>query len=282
MINNLKSGDVNPTKYKQFLLTVPAQLFLLLLFVYPLVKLITTGLVDSGLNEYVTVFRESYYLKILYQTFEISLLVTLLCLVLGYPLAYFLATTTPFWRLLGFSFVILPLWVSVLVRTYAWMILLGRNGVINKALMGLNLIDTPIGLLNSYFAVVIGMVHVLMPFMVLPIYGAFARLDFSLSEAARGLGAPPRQVFLKILVPLTMRGVVSGVLLVFVLCLGFFITPALLGGGKVSMIAMVIEQQVREFLAWDFAAALTLILLVMTLVGVFLIRLYARRFVNDE
>jgi len=158
------------------------------------------------------------------------------------------------------------LWSSVLVRTYAWMVLLGRNGIINRFLLDFGIIAEPWKLLNSPMAVVLGMVHVMLPFMVLPVYSALVRIDSDLVTAARGLGASPLKVFTTVYAPLTLRGVVAGITLVFVVSLGFFITPALLGGGKVVMFAMVIEQQVREFLSWSFAGALSVVLLASTLI----------------
>ena len=137
--------------------------------------------------------------------------------------------------------------------------------LINRILIDSGLMAEPLPLLNSKLAVVLGMIHVMMPFMVLPIYSALHRIDPDLPKAAYGLGATPVRVFTTIYLPLTLRGVVAGVTLVFVVSLGFYITPALLGGGKVIMFAMIIEQQVREFLAWNFAGALSMVLLAVTL-----------------
>jgi putative spermidine/putrescine transport system permease protein len=168
---------------------------------------------------------------------------------------------------IGFAFIMLPLWTSVFVRTYAWMVLLGRNGIVNRMLMDLGVRDQPLPMLNGKMAVILGMVHVMLPFMILPIYSAVVRIDPDLAHAARGLGASALQIARTIYLPLSLRGIVAGATLVFVVSLGFYITPALLGGGKVLMFATVIEQQVREFLAWNFAGALSLILLAVTLLA---------------
>jgi putative spermidine/putrescine transport system permease protein len=144
-------------------------------------------------------------------------------------------------------------------------VLLGRNGIINRLLIDSGLMEQPLPMLNSKMAVILGMVHVMLPFMILPIYSAVTRIDPDLPKAARGLGASALRIVTTIYLPLTLRGIVAGVTLVFVVSLGFYITPALLGGGKVLMFAMVIEQQVREFLAWNFAGALSVILLAATL-----------------
>ena len=210
---------------------------------------------------------DGLYLTVLLRTFEIAGLVTAFCLVLGYPVAFLLATTTPMWRAIGFACIMLPLWTSVLVRTYAWMVILGRNGIVNRTLLDSGLTDEPMRMLNTRMAVVLGMVHVMLPFMILPIYSAVRGVDPELPKAAIGLGASPFRVFTTIWLPLTLRGVMAGVTLVFIVSLGFYITPALLGGGKVIMFAMLIEQQVREFLAWNFAGALSMILLAVTMLA---------------
>ncbi|HKO07862.1 MAG TPA: ABC transporter permease [Alphaproteobacteria bacterium] len=246
-------------------LGLPALLLLALIFAFPVLRLLGLSLEGGSLEWYGKALGEGLYLEVFWITFRIAVLVTLLALLLGYPLAYFLATTTRFWTTLGFVFVILPLWTSVLVRTYAWMVLLGRNGVVNRILIDLGLAREPLPLLYNELGVVIGMVHVLIPYMVLPIYSALKRLDPSLAQAAEGLGAPASRIFLRIVLPLTLDGVFAGAILVFVLSLGFFITPALLGGGRVIMIAVLIEQQVRETLNWSFAGALSAVLLAATI-----------------
>jgi ABC-type spermidine/putrescine transport system permease subunit I len=248
-----------------FALTLPALMLLTLLFVLPLGRLFALSFEGGGLGWYEKALTGGLYTTILFRTFEIAAIVTLCCLVIGYPVAFLLATTTPGWRAIGFAFVMLPLWTSVLVRTYAWMVLLGRNGIINRILIDSGLMEQPLSMLNSKMAVILGMVHVMLPFMILPIYSAVTRIDPDLPKAARGLGASTLRIVTTIYLPLTLRGIIAGVTLVFVVSLGFYITPALLGGGKVLMFAMVIEQQVREFLAWNFAGALSVILLAVTL-----------------
>jgi putative spermidine/putrescine transport system permease protein len=252
-------------------LTLPALILLLLLFVLPLGRLFALSFAGGSLEWYAKALTGGLYTTILLRTFEIAAIVTVCCLVIGYPVAFLLATTTPAWRAIGFAFVMLPLWTSVLVRTYAWMVLLGRNGIINRLLIDTGLMDQPLPMLNSKMAVVLGMVHVMLPFMILPIYSAVTRIDPDLAKAARGLGASTLRVVTTIYLPLTSRGILAGVTLVFVVSLGFYITPALLGGGKVLMFAMVIEQQVREFLAWNFASALSIILLAVTLLAFWLL-----------
>jgi ABC-type spermidine/putrescine transport system permease subunit I len=262
-------------------LTLPALMLLLLLFVLPLGRLFALSFAGGSLEWYAKALTGGLYTTILLRTFEIAAIVTVCCLVIGYPVAFLLATTTPAWRAIGFTFVMLPLWTSVLVRTYAWMVLLGRNGIINRLLIDTGVMDQPLPMLNSKMAVVLGMVHVMLPFMILPIYSAVTRIDPDLAKAARGLGASTLRVVTTIYLPLTLRGILAGVTLVFVVSLGFYITPALLGGGKVLMFAMVIEQQVREFLAWNFASALSVILLAVTLLAFWLLNQGVARRLGD-
>ena len=262
-------------------LTLPALLLLVLLFVLPLGRLFALSFEGGSLDWYGKALTGGLYTTILLRTFEIAAIVTLCCLVIGYPVAFLLATTTPMWRAIGFAFVMLPLWTSVLVRTYAWMVLLGRNGIINRVLIDSGMMETPLPMLNSKMAVVLGMVHVMLPFMILPIYSAVTRIDPDLPKAARGLGASATRVLTTIYLPMTLRGIVAGVTLVFVVSLGFYITPALLGGGKVLMFAMVIEQEVREFLAWNFAGALSVILLAVTLFVFWLLNQGVARHLGD-
>lgn len=264
------------------ILTLPALLLIAIFFAFPLLRLLASSFEGAGLPWYGKALgSDGLYMTVMLRTFEIAAIVTSGCLVLGYPVAYLLATTTPVWRAAGFAFIMLPLWTSVLVRTYAWMVLLGRNGIINRILIDTGLMAEPLRLLNSQMAVVLGMIHVMMPFMVLPIYSALHRMDPDLPKAAYGLGATPFRVFTTIYLPLTLRGVVAGVTLVFVVSLGFYITPALLGGGKIIMFAMIIEQQVREFLAWNFAGALSMVLLVATLSVFWLLNVGVARRLGD-
>ena len=244
---------------------VPALLLLFVFFLYPVVRMLGFSIEGGTFEWYAKALGEGLYLQVFFNTFEIAFWVTAICLVLGYPLGFLLATTTPGWATLGFIFVLLPLWTSVLVRTYAWMVLLGRNGVFNRAMLEAGLISDPIPMLNNLSGVLIGMVHVLLPYMVLPIYGAVRRVDPSLVSAAEGLGASNARIFRRVYLPLTLPGIFAGTVIVFVLSLGFYITPALLGGGRVIMLAVMIEQQVHQTLNWPFAAALSASLLVVTL-----------------
>jgi ABC-type spermidine/putrescine transport system permease subunit I len=246
------------------LLILPALAVFILFFAFPVVRLLSLGFAGGSLSWYAKALTHPLYVQVFLLTVRMAVAVTVGCLLLGYPIAYLLATTTRFWRMVGFLFILFPLWTSVLVRTYAWMVLLGRNGVVNKILLATGLIEQPLALMYNFTGVLIGMVHALLPYMILPLYGALRRVDPNLVQAAEGLGAPHWRVFWRIYLPLTLNGIAAGTILVFVLSLGFFITPALLGGGRVVMIAVLIQQQVGELLDWNFAAALSGLLLVVT------------------
>lgn len=240
-------------------------LFLLLLFVYPVARLLSFSVEGGNFAHFEKALTDGLYVQVFLETLRIALIVAAICLVLGYPLAYGLAIASPLWATIGFAFLLLPFWTSVLVRTYAWMILLGRNGLLNRTLLDLGIIDQPLALLHNRTGVIIGMVHVLLPYMVFPIYSVMRRVDRQLLSAAEGLGASPTQAFRRVFVPLTLPGVFAGATLVFVISLGFFITPALLGGGRVMMIGVQIERLVRQFLDWGLAAAVAIILLAAAL-----------------
>jgi len=243
----------------------PALVLLFVFFLFPVVRMLGFSLEAGTLDWYAKALGEQLYLRVFWNTFEIAVFVTAVCLLLGYPLGFLIATTTPGWATLGFIFVLLPLWTSVLVRTYAWMVLLGRNGVFNRLLIDWGVVSDPVPMLHNFTGVLIGMVHVLLPYMVLPVYGAVRRLDPALVAAAQGLGASNWRIFWRIYLPLTLPGIFAGSVIVFVLSLGFFITPALLGGGKVMMVAVLIEQEVHQTLNWPLAAALSAVLLALTL-----------------
>lgn len=247
------------------LLGLPTTIFLLVLFAIPVARFMTLPLQEGDLGPYVEALTGGLFLQVIWNTFKIAAYVTVICFLIGYPVAYFLTVASPFWRWVGFFCVLMPFWTSILVRTYAWMVILGRRGIINEALLSAGVIDKPLVLLHSMPTVLLGMAHVLAPFLIFPIYSAMQRIDLNLVAAARGLGAPDWRVFLHVYFPLTLPGVLSGATLVFILSMGFFITPALLGGGKVTMIAILIEQYVNKLLDWEFAGALSAVLLAATL-----------------
>ena len=256
---------------RYLLLLMPAVLVLLTLFVYPLLGIADRSVYKPGvgytLDYYAQIWRVPVYLTVIWRTFQTSALVTLLCLALGYPLAYVLATLRPRMAQLLMIVVVLPFFTSIIVRTYAWMVLLGRNGVVNQYLTWLGLTDAPLPLLYNKGGVLIGMTYVLLPYMVLTVYSVMRGIDPAFIRAAHSLGASRWHAFRKVFLPLSLPGIAGGTLLVFILSLGFFITPALMGGPSDVMIAMLIEREVEFTLNWSFASALAVILLALTLIG---------------
>ncbi len=244
---------------------LPALVFLGVLFLMPIAILFSQSFEGNTFDHYSKAIFDDLYRGVLIDTLLIAAYVAVICLLLGYPVAYFLANASPFWATAGLIFLLVPFWTSILVRTYGWMVILGRNGTINRLLLDMGLIQAPMQLINNVTGVLIGMVHVLLPYMVFPLFAVMKRMDHNLLAAAEGLGASRWQVFRRIYFPLTLPGVLAGVTLVFVLSIGFYITPALLGGGKVTMSALLIERQVSQFLNWGFASALSVVLLVVTL-----------------
>lgn len=254
-------------EWRHVLLAAPALLFMAALFAWPVLRMLSQAVADGTLEPFERAALDDLYMAVLVESLEIAAWVTVICLALAYPVALWMSRAGRVGLALGLFCLMLPFWTSVLVRTYAWMVLLGRNGVLNRALMEHGLVSAPLPLLHNLTGVLIGMVHVLLPYLVLPIYAALVRIDPSLEQAAEGLGAPRWRIFLRVIFPLSLPGVVAGCALVFTISLGFFITPALLGGGQVIMIANLIEEQVRQFLDWPFAAALSAILLAVTLIA---------------
>jgi len=263
---------------RRLLLVLPTLVVLLVLFVAPLTAILRLSLLDPAptLRHYLEVVTNPTYLHVLGITFETAALVTLLCLALGYPLAYVMATVPG--RLAGvlIILVIVPFWISVLVRTYAWMVMLGRGGLLNTLLLRLGVVEEPLRLMHSFVGVLVGMTHVLLPFAVLPMYSVMKNIDRDLLRAAENLGANRWQAFRRVFFPLSLLGVVSAAALVFVSALGFFITPALLGGPRDVLLSMLIERQVNDLTNWGFGSALAVVLLGLTL----LVLIVFRRFLG--
>jgi ABC-type spermidine/putrescine transport system permease subunit I len=253
-------------------LAVPAIVFLVVVFLIPLLAMALRSVTDppgAGLSNYQQFFEQQAYVRVLTNTFWIALLATVACLVVGYPFAY-LMTIVP-GRVAGLLLiaVLLPFWSSLLVRTFAWQVLLRDTGVINRFLLDIGLISEPLTLIRTTSGVILGMSHILLPFMVLPMYAVMRRIDPEYGRAAANLGASPLSAFLRIFVPLSLPGVLAGSLLVFVLALGFYITPALLGGLKDQMISQLIVQQIEQRLDWGFGTAMSVLLVAITLAFLF-------------
>jgi putative spermidine/putrescine transport system permease protein len=265
-----------PTQYG-WAFIIPAGVLLGVIFIYPISLFILRGFFDPAptSKHLAQLFDSPVYFKVCWTTIRISFSVTVICLLLGYPIAYLLSAISERTRNLLLILVVIPFWTSLLVRNYAWMVLLGRGGVFNTILVGLGIIETPIRLLHNMFAVHVGMTHMMIPFMVLALFSVMKGIDRRLLTTAESLGANRFQTFSRIFVPLSLPGVGSGSLLVFIYSLGFFVTPALLGGREGIMISMLIEQQVVYLLNWGFASLLSFLLLLTTILLFFL---YSRFF----
>ena len=206
------------------------------------------------------------YVTVFWRTIRISIIVTVLSLLIGYPVAYYLARKVRRFQLTMLMLIILPLWTSYLVRTYAWMLLLGTNGVINKALLAVGITDQPVSwLLYSDFAVTVALVHIYMPYLILPIYAVLEKLDGSLFEAAKDLGGGRVRTFLHVTLPLSLPGVATGCIFVFIPAMGSFVTPELLGGTRSILIGSIIAQQFGVAYEYPFGSAMALVVMVIIL-----------------
>ena len=243
----------------------PAVLFLLLLFVYPTALLVGLSAVDVDGNitvsHYSRLFDQGLYTKVLLITLKVAAWTTVFAIVAGYPVAYLLANVRSSLRNTLIIWVLLPFWTSFLVRTFAWLVLLGRKGAINDLLIAVGILDYPIKIIYNFTGVMIGMVHALMPLCVLTMLAVMENIDTNLTKAAGTMGARRGQSFWRIYFPLSLPGVAAGGLLIFVTSLGFFITPALLGGARDTMIVQLIMFQIDSMLNWGFAGAISMLLL---------------------
>ncbi len=260
---------------------MPAGILFTLLFIVPLGEVSVWSIKsESGwtLEAFRTALSDGPYRTILINTVQLSLIVGVACVVLGYPVAYLLSALPPSQQRVLILLIMTPLWLSVLIRTYSWIVLLGREGLINSLAQGLGLVDAPMTLLYTRGAVYAAMIQVLLPIAILTMFSSMSAINRSLLSAARILGASASRAFITIFLPLSTGGAVTAGILTFVLSLGFFITPALVGGPKDGMISNVIAQQISETLDWSLGSALGVILLITGLVTVGLISILLRRF----
>ncbi len=265
--NTTAMGKIRPVRSKNFALTVPALLLLVVFFILPVLSLLLRSVMEPepGLGNYQALLGSTTYLKIFLNTFSVSALVTVVTLAIGFPVAWALAIMPSRWASIVFAILLLSMWTNLLTRTYAWMVLLQRTGVINKTLMGLGLISEPLPLVNNLVGVTIGMTYIMLPFIILPLYGVIRKIDPAILQAAALCGATRWQALTRVLIPLATPGMVSGALMVFVMSLGYFVTPALLGGTANMMLAELVAQFVQSLVNWGMGGAAALVLLVVTL-----------------
>jgi putative spermidine/putrescine transport system permease protein len=248
-------------------LLLPGLIFLAIFFAWPLGKMVSLSISEPSLSHNYSILTQSHlYVQSYITTFKIAAVVSAACLLIGYPYAYLMHKGGRRTAIVLGLLVMVPFWSSLLVRSWAWTIWLQDTGIINNALKKIGLINEPLPLIRSTFSICVGMTHVLLPFMVLSLYAGMRSIDPDLVRAARSLGASPATAFRKVFFPLSRVGVYTGCLLVFVLSLGFYITPALLGGPDTTMISQVIAEQVSRRGEFGRGSALALVLLVMTMI----------------
>ena len=259
---------------------LPALLLLILFFALPVLALLLRSILEPqpGLQNYRELFGSITYVRVFANTFLVSGIVTTAALVIGFPVAWLLAIMPGRWPSILFGIVLLSMWTNLLTRTYAWMVLLQRTGVINKLLIGTGLIDRPLPLVNNLVGVTIGMTYIMLPFVIMPLHATFKTIDPATLQAAALCGANRWQAFHRVLLPLTLPGVFAGGLMVFVMSLGYFVTPALLGGTSNMMLAELIAQLVQSLLNWGLGGAAAFVLLVVTM-GIYAMQL---RFIDTR
>ena len=219
--------------------------------------------VKLNFNNYAFLFTDELYLKAFVNSIKVAIVSTVLCLLIGYPMAYGIARSKPVTRNILLLLVILPFWTSLLLRVYAWIGLLKANGVINNILMSLGLIHEPLVMLYTQFAMYVGIVYSYLPFLILPLYANLEKMDWQLLEAAQDLGCKPYQAFYKITLPLSRNGILAGSMLVFIPAVGEFVIPALLGGPNALMIGRILWDEFFSNRAWPVASAVAILMLIM-------------------
>ena len=276
------------TRIRLGLLLFPGQLWLIFFFTIPIGSVLVFSFYsfvegemirDFTLENYVRALTTDVYRDVLLKSLRYGVVVTIICILIGYPVAYFLARVNERSRGLLFIALIIPFWTSIVIRTFAWKILLGSNGFVNYTLRDFGLIDLPIKFLYSEQAVIIGLTHVFLPFMILPLYAVLEKIDPVLEEAAMDLGANRLRTFLRVTLPLSLPGISTGCLLVFLLTIGSFLTPDILGGPGELMISNIIRDEYYVTFNWPFGGTLAALFLVLTL-G--LIILYNKMFKFDR
>lgn len=263
----IRGGAPKVRRSGSFGYLLPALILVVIFFIIPVLMLLMRSVLEPepGLQNYKTLLGSTTYLRIFLNTFLVAGMVTAISIVIGYPVAWLLAIMPEKWSRLVLAIIILSMWTNLLTRTYAWMVLLQRTGVINKSLVGLGLINQPLPLVNNLVGVTIGMTYIMLPFVILPLMGVIRTIDPAILRAAALCGATRLQCFTRVLLPLSLPGIAAGALMVFVMSLGYFVTPALLGGTANMMLAELVAQFVQSLVNWGMGGAAALVLLVVTL-----------------
>lgn len=268
---------------KKFWLVSPPVLLLIAFCVIPLFIMVYFSFLSDGadphltLSNYLDFFQKGFYLKLTWKTISTSLIVTIICILIGYPMAYIMAKVINSGKTIILIAIIIPFWTSQLVRAYSWQNLLRDGGILEMILRKFHLIGSePLGILFTQTAVIIALVHIFFPYMVITIYMSLEKMDHSIIEASKSLNAGPFTTFWRIILPLSKPGIISGSILVFVPSLGVFVEPRILGGTKGSVIGTVIEDQFFEIYGWNFGAAIAFILLMIVLISIAILSKFAK------
>ncbi|QXM25339.1 ABC transporter permease [Elioraea tepida] len=250
-----------------WLLILPALVLMLVFYVYPLAEVLWISVTEPepGLGNYERLLTSPAVQRVWVTTLRICVITTVITLLCGYVVAYALASAPLRLQRWMFLFVLLPLWISVLVRAFAWVTLLRRQGLINEALLATGLIEEPLRLIWNEFGIAVGMIHYMIPYAVLPLYASMRDIDPRLVPAARGLGASRLEAFRRVFLPLTLPGIIAATVLVFIFSLGFYVTPAILGGGRTLMIAEYIKLQILDLIRWGLGTMMASTLLIAIL-----------------
>ena len=261
-------------RFNLFGLTLPYLGLVSLLIIIPIGWLFYMSFIGRdgtlSVENYSRMLDSKAYIRIFITTFKISFLTTLICALIGYPLTYFMSQLPKKWAGICMIGVLIPFWTSLLVRTYAWLVLLQKKGLLNNLLLDFEIISEPIKFVHNTSGTLIGMAHIMLPFLILPLYANMRSIDKDCVRAAASLGATPSRAFWTVFFPLSLPGLLAGLLIVFVLCLGFYVTPAVLGGGRVIMAAMKISSNIELYFSWGAASALGVVLLVVTMTILFI------------
>ncbi|MBA4221441.1 MAG: ABC transporter permease [Methylobacterium sp.] len=261
------SGALRPVV---LLCALPAAFFVAF-FLAPMAVVLIASLTTSGgqptFAHYVRILADAYHWDVLWVTFRIGALTTLVCVLIGYPLAWYLVRVVQWrpWRRFCVILLVVPLFTSNIVRSFGWMVLLGRNGLVNDGLIGLGLIERPMRFLGTELGILIGLVYILLPFIVLAVGNALAKVDPALEHASADLGATPAGTFRTIIFPLSLPGLMAGAVMVFMLAVSAYVTPALLSGGRITVFSMLIFQQYSSVFDFNYGGALSITMLVLTL-----------------
>lgn len=256
---------MNRNRKQAFLLALPASLALLIFFILPMLYVFFRTLAEHGWDDFRNFLTDPFYLDILWTTLRVSLISTAVSLLLGYPTAYYMARTKSRMRKIMMVIILFPFLVSAVVRSYGWMVLLGKKGLLNSFLQFTGIIGKPLQILNTETAVVLGMIHLLIPYMVLSLVGVLQSIDPNVELAACSLGAKPFTVFRKVTFPLSIPGIISGCVLVFTMSMTSYVTPKLLGGSKYRVMATMVVQKINVTFDWGAASAISYILLAVIL-----------------